>query len=79
MEIMLIEQRMSTNSLLCRKARKYFKRNREYWEGGIVSSRKHDSEFEYNISAISKCSALCTPISTAIIINSKHSYMYVEG
>ena len=74
MEIMLTEQRMLTNSLLCRKARKYFKRNREYWE--VVGS---DSEFEHNISAISKCSALCTPISTAIIINSKHSYMYVEG
>ena len=75
MEIMLTEQRMLTNSLLCRKARKYFKRNCECGEGGIVSNRK----FEHNISAISKCSALCTPISTAIIINSKHSYMYVEG
>ena len=41
---------------------------KEYWEGGILCIGGSDSEFEHNISAICKCSALCTPISTAIII-----------
>ena len=39
-EILLTEWRMTANSLLCRKKRNYQKKNYEYWEEGIQSSRK---------------------------------------
>ena len=53
----------------------YFAERQENTSKGIVNTGKgdrivgSDSEFEHNISAISKCFAVCTPISTAIIIN----------
>ena len=39
-EIMLTEQQMTANSLLCRRKRRYTKKDQAYWKDEIIRSRK---------------------------------------